>query len=447
MAASKENPLIDTGNVTVSAYNTIKKYEKALDTSLLSKENYEKNLNNKVEVYVYTPQDKQKHRYFHSLSIDKQVEDFMGTAELKCPYNSSLMEYWEPIRNYCVIYGSNHGEANAKILFIGRVRELKQEGYELVITFQDYGWKFKQLVTQSYANDNVINKDGYTIMKLMFAALKIDSWVISPTAKYRLKQVGYDKDGNVTLNKKKIEEMPDLLKRLKKSDPRKAINKWTVYNKVKESEEHNTKNINYTLKYEKPTKVMKKIASEGSKTSSFSPGASMYGTHYGASSNGGSSGTSGGSSGTSGGSSSNPSPPSDLCSYIGNASVIAAMKLCWSYNRGYANDYSSAQNTVVNFAKNSPQTYSSQVAPCLNTISKYVVRSDGVNSASRVKAAADDAARWSGLNKGVAKGVSNIVSGVIQSNPVTQIVKRGAKVADNLRKGNVGGAIMAAIFG
>ena len=443
MAASKENPLVDTGNVTVSAYNKIKSYEKALDTSLLSEKNIEKNLNNKVDVYVYTPQDKQEHRYFHSLSIDKQVEDFMGTAELKCPYDSDLMEYWEPIRNYCVIYGSNHGPANKKILFIGRVRELKQEGYELVITFQDYGWKFKQLVTQSYANDNVINKDGYTIMKLMFAALKIDSWVISPTAKYRLKQVGFDKDGNVTLNKKEIKEMPDLLKRLKKSDPNKAINKWTVYNKIKESEEHNTKNINYTLKYEKPTKVMKKIASEGSKSGGFSPGTSIYGTNYGASSSGtGSSSDPNSPGGANVSASGNPRPPADLCSYIGNSSVIAAMKVCWSYNRGYANDYSSAQSTVVNFARNSPQTYSSKVAPCLSTISKYVTRSDKVNSAARVKAAADDAARWSGLNKRVTNTAVSVTASALKF-----VGDRATKVAQNVKKGDWGGAVMAAIFG
>ena len=317
MTNAKENPLIDTSSVTVSAFNILKDHEKLGKSNQLGKDDtIIKTTNKSAVVYVYTPQDKQKHRYFHSLSIDKQVEDFMGTAELRCPYDSDLMEYWEPIRNYCIIYGSNYGEHNVKILFIGRVRGVKQEGYELVIQFQDPYWKFKQMVTQSYANDNIIKKDGYTIMKIMFAALKIDSWVISPAAKYRLKQVGYDEDGNLTLNKKKVEEMPDLLKRLQYSKPNKAINKWTIFNKEKESKVGNIKNINYTLKYEKPTPIMKKISSEGS--GDFSAGKSLYGTNYGASSSQGGSGGSSSSSQANSriSASGTPRPPEDLCSSI-----------------------------------------------------------------------------------------------------------------------------------
>ena len=428
MGESSENPLVDIGNVTVEAFNILRNKEKAGKSMMLGRdETKEKNPNHKVNVYIYTPQDKQEHRYFHSLSIDKQVEDFMGTAEVKCPYDSNLMEYWEPVRNYCIIYGSNEGEANLKILFIGRVRELRQEGYELIITFQDYGWKFKQMVTQSYANDNVINKNGYTIMKLMFEALKIDSWVISPSAKSRLQQVGFDEDGNVTLNKEKIEEMPDLLKRLQSSDPNKAINKYTIKNKLKESEVHNVKNINYTLKYEQPTPVMKKIASQGGAEDGFTAGKSMYGTNYG--SKGGSSNGSGGSSGSSG---NHPAPPSDLCSSIGDEQVRSAMKLIWSFNRGYANDYSSARSVVLNYATNHPQTYSSRVASCLSTLQKYCSRKDGVNAASIILGQANANATRSGIGKTVvntaARSFNNIVS---SAKKVVNTVVNGLKSIGN----------------
>ncbi len=431
------NKASDVTPTTAKAYTTIISQEKIGKDFLLGRdETLEKNPNNQVVVYVYTPEDKQEHTYFHSLSIDKQVEDFMGTAELRCKYDSDLMEYWEPIRNYCAIYGSNKGRSNAKILFIGRVRELRQEGYELVITFQDYGWKFKQAVTQSYADDNVVEKDGYTIMKLMFEALKIDSWVISPTAKYRLQQVGYDADGNVTLNKKKIEEMPDLLERLKKSDPNKAINKWTGYNKDKESQLHNIKNINYTLKYEKPTKRMKKIASQGN--SSFEAGQSVYGTNYGSSNGGGANGSSDGSDGTTPGS---PSPPSDLCSSIGNGSVISAMKTVWSYNRGYANDYSSAYSTIVSFAQNSPQTYSSTAAPCLSTLSKYCSRSDGVNAASIIKGAADSTATVSGGVKAVSNAYTGITStiGKVTGGIMQEAGRRWDKASQQIKTNGIFG--------
>lgn len=391
-----------TDNVTVKAYEVISSKQQTGKIPDINK-----NYNHQVVVYVYTPEDSQTHRYFHSLSIDKQVEDFMGTCELKCKYDSDLMKYWEPIRNYCVVYGSNHGTDNVKILFIGRVREVKQEGYELVITLQDYAWKFKQMVTQSYANDNVVGKDGYTIMKLIFAALKIDSWVISPSAKNRLKQVGIDSDGNVTLNKKKVEQMPDLLKRLKSSNPNKAINKWTVYNKVKESELHNIKNINYTLKYEKPTPVMKKIASQGAK--GYAPGKSMYGTNYGSQS---SNNSSGGGSSNSQSSSGGRNPPNWVCASVKSSSINTAMQSIWKFNRGYTGDYSWARQQIINYAKNSPTTgYPQQAVPCLNTLAKYCTRKDGINAAKLTKQYADSAANAAKIRSSVGNAVNQTIKG------------------------------------
>ena len=94
MVESSENPLIDIGSTTVEAFNIIRNKEKEGKSVMLGRDDtLENTTNHGVIVYVYTPQDQQKHRYFHSLSIDKQVEDFMGTAELKCPYDSDLMEY------------------------------------------------------------------------------------------------------------------------------------------------------------------------------------------------------------------------------------------------------------------------------------------------------------------------------------------------------------------
>lgn len=418
-------------NVTVQAYEVISNKKQ---TEQLNAVNSDRNLNHKVIVYVYTPEDKQTHKYFHSLSIDKQVEDFMGTCELKCRYDSSLMEYWEPIRNYCVIYGGNHGESSVKILFIGRVREVKQEGYEIVITLQDYAWKFKQMVTQSYANDNVINKDGYTIMKLIFAALKIDSWVISPSAKNRLKQVGIDSDGNVTLNKEKIEEMPDLLNRLKSSNPNKAINKWTVYNKTKESELYNIKNINYTLKYEKPTPVMKDIASNGS--NDYKAGKSIYGTNYGSqssSSNGGSNKSNKNKS-----SSNKKQAPKWVCDSVKSTSINEAMQSIWLFNGEYTGDYSKAKQTIINYAINSPTFYKQQAVPCLNTMAQRCNRKDKINAAILTKQAADSAMATSKITAPIGKATTNVISGA---------VNRYNKAKSNLQKGNIGGAFMSLIFG
>lgn len=376
---SKFNPLIDTGNVTVNAFNAIRNKEKSDQNLMLGKDDVTtwKSPNFKVKIKAWTKDDNQTHTYFHSLSIDVNVEDFMGTAELKCPYDSDLMEYWEPIRQTVVIYGANRGDY--KILFIGRVRGVKQDGYELVIEFQNYGWKFKQLVTQSYANDNVLNKDGYTIMRLMFEALKIDSWVISPSAKKRLKQIGMNEDGNVTLNGEEIEEMPDLLKRLKASDPSKLVNKTSLNNKLKEKYLHNIKNINYTLKYEKPTKVMQKISSQGS----YSSGNTIYENPYASASSSSGGGAGGALSGVgnslvSGFGGCNP--PNPVCPSVPQ-SLWSSMQQIWAYNRSCIDTFAKAMTNVNNFAKNYPSLYKSNVVPCLDTMAKYTNRKDGGNGA------------------------------------------------------------------
>ncbi|MBQ4009235.1 MAG: hypothetical protein II604_00860, partial [Bacteroidales bacterium] len=87
-----------------------------------------------------------------------------------------------------------------------------------------------------------------------------------------LKQVGINQDGNLTNNGEEVEEIPDLIERLKASDPSQLVSKQTLDDKIKESELHNIKDINYTLKYEEPTPIMQEIASQGS----FSAGNTLY---------------------------------------------------------------------------------------------------------------------------------------------------------------------------
>lgn len=400
-----QNPTIDTGQVTVNAFNVLRNKQASDKNFILGRDDkLGSSPVHKVKVKAWTQDDDQTHTYFHSLSIDVQVEDFMGTAELKCPYDSDLMEYWEPIRQTVVIYGANKGDY--KILFIGRVRELKQDGYELVISFQNYGWKFKQLVTQSYAKDNVLNKNGYTIMTLMFEALKIDSYVISESAKKRLKEVGINEDGNVTLNGEEIEEMPDLIERLKASNPSDVMTKDTLNNKLREKYLHNIKDINYTLKYEEPTPVMKEIASQGG---GYSSGSNVYANAYGsASSSGGGGARSGGSSA----SGKNCSPPNfrTSCPQVGSEAMRGHMATIWKFNRACVNDFSGAKSAIVNFANNSPASYTSQVKPCLTTLSKYSTRSDKRNAASEILNEANNKATVSGATKAVSGAVNYVTN-------------------------------------
>lgn len=414
---SKTNPTVDISNVTVSAFNAIKREEKKGKVNyLLGRDDvYEnhkyKSPNFKAKIRAWTKDDKKSHTYFHSLSIDVNVDDFMGTAELKCPYDSELMSYWEPIRQTVVIYGTNRGKE--KILFIGRVRGVKQDGYELVVEFQNYAWKFKQLVTQSYAHDNVLKKDGYTIMRLMFEALKIDSYVISESAKRRLKEVGINEDGNLTVNGEEVKKIPDLLKRLQKSDPSKLLNKNTINDKLREQYLHNIDHINYTLKYEKPTPVMKKIQSQGS----YSGGSNIYDNAYGAPT----AGVGGASAQTTeqqvraaNGGCDPRGVIAKACPEIQSQTIREDMTLIWKYQRNCANDIQSAVNHIIAYARRYPEGYISQAQPCLSRMIQYTERSGGnqtANGAQYTKNLADGAYQQRKIGAGIAKGAKSGKSG------------------------------------
>lgn len=278
------NPLIDTSQTTTDAYIKLK------DKGLITSTNPNKILgetdtkwytspNFKAQVYVYTPLDRQYHRYWTSMNIDVQVQDFMGTCELHAPYDSDLMAYWQPIAQICIVYGSNNGPA--KVLFVGRVREVKQDGYECVVTLQNYGWKFQQDAPAKFVEDNVTNKDGYTILLNIFEVLKIKGYTISENAKKRLKEVGINSDGNLTLNGKEIEEMPDLLDRLKeldKADMTTIMGKKVITEKEREDQISwaDVYNLNYTLRYSEPTAVMTQL----NNSSNYKAGNNVYNTNY-----------------------------------------------------------------------------------------------------------------------------------------------------------------------
>lgn len=301
-STSGENPNIISRQVnqyydstTTEAYKQIMK-NKNNDVRLGGNLKQSKDNVYKSSVSVYTPYDGQYHTYWTSMSIDVNVTDFLQTCELTAPYSPDLMEYWTPITAYCRVYGRNKGEE--KLLFIGRVRELYQSGYEFKMVLQSATWKLKQNATTSFVEDNVKGKDGYVIIKLILEALKFDSYYISPNAEKILRTVGIDENGELVKAGEVVEEAPDLLEYLKTSDPMGSITKDTLSNKLKESKVGNEENINYTLKYEEPTEVMKQIAATSVPVQTANP----------VSGGGGAGGAGGGGGGVGGGGGSSKSP-------------------------------------------------------------------------------------------------------------------------------------------
>ena len=224
--------------------------------------------------------------------------------------------------------------------------------------------------------------------------------------------------------------MPDLLERLKKSDPSKLVSKDTLNDKLREKYLHNIKDINYTLKYEEPTPVMKEIASQGN----YSAGNTIYANPYGSASGGGGSGGTDplAAMGNNGGGGS-----SNVGSYCPNVpgDCYSAIDQIYKYNRNQTNNYDHAWQVITGYARNHPQTYTSSIKPCLATLGNYSVR--GNNAATHIMNAADAIAAGSGTVKAVSNAISN-AGNAIQS-AGQQIYNAGVNLVNTVGQAIQGG--------
>lgn len=168
-------------------------------------------------IEVWSFMDSQLHNYFTSIDIEKDIDDCMGTATLKCPYDHNLYSYWRPIRHAIGIKG---GTYDSEWLFIGRVRSTKRSGYELEIKCQDEGWKLKQ-----QCPDDILKKwkDGEssadTIIREICDIVGL-KYIIMQDKDSIIDRTKYDTDGNVVRDGNKVEQAPDpvtLLKRIQTS--------------------------------------------------------------------------------------------------------------------------------------------------------------------------------------------------------------------------------------
>jgi len=211
----------------------------------------------KTKLKVHTIVDNKWHTYFTSFSFDSEATEYMATAELKAPYSNDLMEYWAPISTECVVYGANKGKY--KILYVGRVREIKQDGYSVVISLQSYGWKFEQTISAELAEE-LVGLSCDVVFKIILDLLKIPSYTLDEKTEFFLQQYALDENGEVVKGNETMERIPDLINRIGNYYP--TMTKNAVAEKLKEDKTGNIKNINYTLQYEEPTPTMKKLKNE-----------------------------------------------------------------------------------------------------------------------------------------------------------------------------------------
>lgn len=159
------------------------------------------------------------HRYFTAMSIDSDKNDIVTTATLNCPYSQQLMKYWIPGQQSISIYG---GTFDKELLFRGRLREASQNGYEIILTFENVAWKLKQNISSKLYKELEGKEIEYAIKRIFKEAgikYHVNLTGIPNISNYKL-----DEECSVKLNDDTVESVPEL------TDVIKSLNQSDMYN-------------------------------------------------------------------------------------------------------------------------------------------------------------------------------------------------------------------------
>lgn len=156
-------------------------------------------------IAVETYPDGLIHRYFTSMSIDSDKNDIVTTATLNCPYSQQLMKYWIPGQQSCSIYG---GTYDKELLFRGRLREVEQNGYEIILTFENAAWKLKQNISSKLYKE-LEGKEVEYAVKRIFKEAGI-KYHVNLTGIPNIENYKLDEDCSVKLNDEMVESVPEL---------------------------------------------------------------------------------------------------------------------------------------------------------------------------------------------------------------------------------------------
>lgn len=159
------------------------------------------------------------HRYFTAMSIDSDKNDIVTTATLNCPYSQQLMKYWIPGQQSISIYG---GTFDKELLFRGRLREASQNGYEIILTFENVAWKLKQNISSELYKELEGKEVEYAIKRIFKEAgikYHVNLTGIPNISNYKL-----DEECSIKLNDDTVESIPEL------TDVIKSLNQSDMYN-------------------------------------------------------------------------------------------------------------------------------------------------------------------------------------------------------------------------
>lgn len=145
------------------------------------------------------------HRYFTAMSIDCDKNDIVTTATLNCPYSQQLMQYWIPGQQSCSIYG---GTFDKELLFRGRLREVEQNGYEIILTFENAAWKLKQNISSKLYKE-LEGKEVEYAVKRIFKEAGI-KYHVNLTGIAEIENYKLDEECSVKFNDDTVECVPEL---------------------------------------------------------------------------------------------------------------------------------------------------------------------------------------------------------------------------------------------
>jgi hypothetical protein len=178
-------------------------YTKDTKTTENGKINYYRDL--KEQIVIETFPDGLLHRYLKDLQIDCDKNDIVTTCVFHFPYRNELMSYWEPANMSVRVYG---GVFDKEFLFSGRVREVKQTGYQIEVTCENIGWKLKQQIKKETL-DSLKGQPVSDVVEKIFQEVDIPYHInldeIPDINSYTL-----DDSCSVKLNNNTVEHVPEL---------------------------------------------------------------------------------------------------------------------------------------------------------------------------------------------------------------------------------------------
>lgn len=194
---------------------------------------------------IITLDDGLAHRYFTSLRWEKDNSVPIGHAQAKTLYHEDILKYWSTYHGGVVIHAQlTKREENNTVMntlpntslqtkaiqkskvevdednkiridnnyynysFIGKVSKIKQVGQNIVIKFEDLGWKFLQKVPKEFRDTYIAGQSLDDAFQAICEFMGVDfAYSIEDLNQYSFAADGYsiEKDGQI------IEEVPTIL--------------------------------------------------------------------------------------------------------------------------------------------------------------------------------------------------------------------------------------------